>query len=140
MITILIYLFIYLFYRYDDSAFENGVSKMVTYFENHFSVHGSLYTRLLMCHVIAVVIDVGSFIYLDFFMQVSKIIFQRFILRSLKDGIKCDILLVFVYLLQVNRTECQFLTLNVYFCIFPGKLYWIDIQFLSIPTKSREFL
>ncbi|ROT67079.1 putative innexin inx2-like [Penaeus vannamei] len=55
--------------RYDDSAFENGVSKMVTYFENHFSVHGSLYTRLLMCHVIAVVIDVGSFIYLDFFMQ-----------------------------------------------------------------------
>ncbi|XP_047470054.1 uncharacterized protein LOC125025828 [Penaeus chinensis] len=55
--------------RYDDSAFEYGVSKMVTYFENHFSVHGSLYTRLVMCHVIAVVIDVGSFIYLDFFMQ-----------------------------------------------------------------------
>ncbi|XP_063587647.1 uncharacterized protein LOC134764899 [Penaeus indicus] len=55
--------------RYDDSAFENGVSKMLTYFENHFSVHGSLYTRLVMCHVIAIVIDVGSFIYLDFFMQ-----------------------------------------------------------------------
>lgn len=131
--------------RYDDSAFENGVSKMVTYFENHFSVHGSLYTRLLMCHVIAVVIDVGSFIYLDFFMQENFIglIYNSYPFQRNPGNFSDNLYQVFppfvfcsideynlINNARVDVLHCHLLLMELYEKVFV--ILWVMLAFLMV--------
>ncbi|KAG7171060.1 Innexin inx2-like 6 [Homarus americanus] len=55
--------------RYDGSTWERDTEMMLNYMQSHISTHGSLYLWLVICHIVALVIDIGTIYFLDFLLH-----------------------------------------------------------------------
>ncbi|XP_071517616.1 innexin inx2-like [Panulirus ornatus] len=55
--------------RYDGSTWEQDTETMLNYMHGHISTHTMLYFWLVLCHVVALVIDVAVIFFFDFMLQ-----------------------------------------------------------------------